>query len=921
MEWSLATRSVWGKLLPDGSAWMPLVRHLEDAALVAGYLWDHYVPEATKQFLGRSLGLVDEQTRALVAFLTATHDVGKVSPAFAAKAVQAPWVLDTMRDHGLDARPTREDRMAGHWIVGQIALEDWSKERWPTSSVRSRRSLACVVGCHHGSAPSGGEIGDARKRPYLLGDGAWQGVRTEILDKMLAHSGAEEALTIVLAARVPLPAQVLLTGLVIMADWIASNTNFFPFIDAPEGADRFESAIEGLRLPDRWQPDTASLEPADLLTNRFPALAGKPVRPLQARLVQLAREVERPGLFIVEGPMGVGKTEAALMAAEVLAERFAMGGVFVGLPTMATANPMFDRARDWLQRAVPGQEVSIALAHGKAALNDSYGDLIHKTWTGQVYDEAEALDLAAVIVNQWLRGRKRPGLSSIVVGTIDQSLFAALKAKHVVLRHLGIAGKVVIIDEVHAADDYMRQYLKRLLSWLGAYGSPVILMSATLPPAQRNELINAYAEGADSSPGHPTPETDQYPRISVYDGECRTICVSPGADTVDVRLHRISDDNAALGEALAARFSEGGCIAVVCNTVTRAQETFLALRERFGFDVTLAHSRFLAPHRASREAELVRRLGPGGDRPERLIVVGTQVLEQSLDVDFDLLVSDVAPMDLLLQRMGRLHRHPRRRPQPLATPEVWLRGVEDWAAVPPIPVRGSQAIYGRDRLLRALAVLAGREQVLLPQEIPTLVRLAYDADALPPIGWEDTWRADEERAETERLTAIAKASTFLLSDPGQHWTLNGFLQVDAGDPDRGEERGTSQVRDSGEGLEVIALTRRDGLLRLPEGIGPWSGRVIPDGQWGTESDERLAREMAKCTLRLPAIMCYPSAVGPVIEALEKQLDYAGWQQSRWISGQLAVVFDDMWSCRIADFILTYDPDQGLRVTHHKEAEA
>lgn len=907
---------------------MPLVVHLQDASVVAGYLWDEFVPEAIRRYICEELLISDAQARVLVAWLAAVHDIAKVTPAFAAKALIMQSVLDAMRDQGLDARRTPEDRRVPHATAGQVILENWLAHRHPESTKRVRNTYACVVGGHHGTTPSESALILAESHPLQLGGGRWQEVRDEILDGMAVATGASRYLATWLQRRIPVPVQALLTGIVIMADWIASNTDYFPYSGGESPEDRLASALATLRLPPPWKPIVPDTDCTTLLASRFPALKGHASRPLQEGLVAEVRTVAEPSLFIVEGPMGVGKTEAALLAAEVLAERFGLGGVFVGLPTMATANPMFDRVSEWSRAALGSQSASIALVHGKAALNDRYADLVRQSWRGQVYDEngdAQDRQRATVVVNEWLRGRKRSGLADFVVGTIDQSLFAALKAKHVVLRHLGLAGKVVIIDEVHAADDYMREYLKRLLAWLGAYRTPVILMSATLPPGQRDELAGAYADGlAPGAPAVVTSRADQYPRLTVVGSGMREVAVPADARGLVLGMSTLPDDLPALVSLLTDALADGGCAAVICNTVSRAQDIYVALREVFGSDVRLVHSRFVAPDRARREAELVQLLGPSASqRPERLVVVGTQVLEQSLDVDFDIMVTDLAPMDLLLQRAGRLHRHERvQRPARVADPMLWLRGVDDWSASPPMAVRGSRAVYGVQRLLRSASVLRGVSCIHLPADIPRLVRLAYDSAAAAPPGWEAAWLAGEDREFTERLRAIARAQTYLMDPPFEHSTLNGLIDVDSGDPDKREEQGKSQVRDSDEGLEVIALWRgSDGYLRLPDGLPEFAGRIVPEGQqWGTAEDERLARAMAACTIRLPASMCYPRVVERVISDLERMADYSGWQTSHWIAGQLTIVFDDSGKCRVAGHVLSYDPDQGLRVTHPEEPD-
>lgn len=919
MEWSKRAGSVWGKLDPTTEGWMSLVRHLEDSAAVGRYLWDEFLPDATKRCISEGLAIPDEQGRQVVSWLAGIHDVGKATPAFAAKAaVTMPSVLGLMRDHDLDARPTIEDRLVPHATAGQIVVEQWLAKRYPRSNRRVRNSYASVVGCHHGTTPSAGALELVDTHPAQLGRGRWAEVRDEILDKMAELTGAADHLSGWLNARPSVPVQVLLSAIVIMADWIASNTDYFPYTGGST-EERLETAIELLDLPEPWRPAPPIGHIDEFLALRFPGLIGKQARPLQERLVAAAHEVDRPSLFIVEGPMGVGKTEAALLAAEVLAERFGLGGVFIGLPTMATANPMFERVERWLQTSLNERPASIALAHGKAALNEKYADLVRHSWKGQLFDEDSDDARATAIVNQWLRGRKRAGLADFVVGTIDQSLFAALKAKHVVLRHLGLAGKVVIIDEVHAADQYMREYLKRLLGWLGAYRTPAILMSATLPPSQRAELLAAYAD----STGERLPEsveTDEYPRVTVCGRESMVI-PSDGRE-LTIGLDRIPDDLGALTTSLKVALADGGCAAVICNTVARAQEAFVALHAVFGGDVRLLHSRFIAPDRARREAELVAVLGSDGSRrPKRLIVVGTQVLEQSLDVDFDLMVTDLAPIDLLLQRAGRLHRHDRTsRPPRLRTPLLWLRGVSDWSSVPPVAVSGSGAVYGSRDLLASAAVLQGMEAIQVPADIPRLVRVAYDAPSIP-AEWVAAWQAAQQSHATESLRAVGRAQTYLLGAPWESSNLNGLIDVTSGDPDRLEEQGKSQVRDGEDGLEVLALWRgADGYLRLPEHLTRFPGRVIPEGlQWGTSADEQLAREMAACTLRLPAAMCQPGAIERVINDLERLADYSGWQDSRWISGQLAIVFDVFGKCRAGGFELSYDAEQGLFVGRVEES--
>lgn len=920
-RWSRASESCWAKIDPLSDGWRSLPLHLEHTALIAPLVWDHLLPLSIRQQLARGMGLDERDARTLYAFFAGAHDVGKASPTFATQAPpQMAHLLGPMRDHGLVIDRPEHIR---HEVISQLALTDWLVAKGAPRQVAN--TWASPLAGHHGRHPSGSTLNKATREPHTRGIGAWQQVRAELLDGMNALTGADAAWDRVLGRGLPAPTQLLLTGAVVLADWMASDESAFPYDDDLTPEARAPLAFTELGVPPRWTPRPPLTDASGLLATRFPHLRGRDTRPLQDAAITVARTCSDAPLLLIEAPMGTGKTEAALLAAEVLAERFGQGGVFVGLPTMATSNPMFTRVAAWLGQTLTTEDASLALAHGKAALNDEYSDMLRHAWHGQIHDEERIGDSSSgarpgrAVAASWLRGRRKTGLASFVVGTIDQALFCALKARHVAVRQFGMAGKVVIIDEVHAADTYMREYLLRTLSWLGAHRTPVILMSATLPPRQRAEFIAEYAAGR-GEPAPPLPdEGDAYPRITCYDGELQTLTPSHDSRSTLVTVHRLPDDLAVLVETLADALAEGGCAGVICNTVGRAQQTFDALRAAFPDEVELAHSRFLAPDRSRREASLVDRLGPGGERPHRLIVVGTQVLEQSLDIDFDFMVTDIAPMDLVLQRCGRLHRHEIPRPPALRTARLYVRGL-DWQGEPPDADAGSRAIYRAGPLLRSAALIMDRHEIHLPTDIPTLVRQAYDPDAAPPPGWEDVWKQADAEVDGRSDNARRRAQTYLLVSPTKPMHLTGLLDVEVGDPEHAEAQGQSVVRDSEDSLEVIALFRDDeGALRLPASAPRHPGALLPLNQaWGSQ-EESLARAMAACTLPLPIQLANGSTIDTVIAQLEgaQGIDYSLWQQSRWLRGQLILVFDPHSRAELAGFELHYG-DRGLSVARIQE---
>lgn len=933
-EWSPEVAAVWGKTSPDDDC-LPLWRHLEDSAEVAGLLWDHWVPPAVKRTIALGVPGGEPAARRLVVLLASLHDIGKMTPAF---QVKAPGLLGRLLDLGLNCDVTLpETREAPHGALGYVIVRDWLKQMAPAGDgPESRRrsfaasALAAIVGAHHGTLlPQGGNLG---KKPHLFGNSGWRAARAELMGVMTQRAGAEADLERWLVEPISPQAQAHLAALVVVADWLASDTSRFPYADRPFDV----PAWEDLTLPTPWQPSWGQKSADDLIARRFPKLRNFDPTPIQRGAIEAATTVERPPLILLESDMGSGKTEAGLLAAEVLASRFGLGGVFVALPTMATSDGMFSRVLEWIEHL----DVPVApmfLAHGKAGLNDEYRLLPDDASIEGIHDDAASPATGSprghAAVNAWTRGRRKGVLAPFVVGTIDQVLYGALRSKHLSLRHLALAGKVVVIDEVHAADAYMREYLHRILEWLGAFGTPCVLMSATLPVAQRRSLLEAYARGAQSLgcdmsdvvASSPSIEADAYPRVTMLDSSVRSVQVDQAPPRRRrVRLAELDDEPDSLVAVLTESLAAGGCAAVLRNTVDRAQKTWELLRDAFpDTEVVLLHSRFLSIDRARREHDLRSRLGRGasvasGSRPNRLIVVGTQVLEQSLDIDVDVMVTDLAPVDLLLQRIGRLHRHQRGAGEwdrPAALREAVCHVVAgDWHTTPIEPDGGSRRVYGAAALFRSASVLqAHGATVTLPDDIPKLVETAYSPDLTAPPGWESAWNAAEQRAAERVVLARSNAATFLL---GNTAISSGLLEksgyFEPGEPDDGNG-GRRQVRDSEDSLEVIVVQRANGELHGMPGSGLPENTVITTD---FEPDAWIARRLASSTVRLPA-WSTRAYLDDVIAHLELNA-FAGWQQSRWLEGQLVLVLDEELRANVGPLTVQYDQNRGLMVSVVKD---
>ncbi|MET9328421.1 CRISPR-associated helicase Cas3' [Tsukamurella sp. NPDC003166] len=907
--------AMWAKSRNEDGNHLPLWRHMADAAAITRRLWDALLPAATQSLIAeavRSAGLAQR----LIAFLAAAHDVGKACPVFA--AMPGVGLDQQIRDTGLSF-PTispQERREFPHSLAGYRALSTWLQlhHGWTKNEAAY---LAAVPGGHHGRFPSFSSVtGDDRR----MGDDRWRGAQ----DELLTYAADIAAMTsddfaALRSVRLSQPAAIVVTALVIVGDWLASTESLFPFADRRDSLARADAAMRRLALPKPWQP-----RPPDLDTELFRSRhALEAPRPVQTTLAQLARELPEPELMIVEAPTGEGKTKAALAAAEILCARFGLGGVVFALPTRATSDAVFSEVRRWLPRTLETDDVTVSLVHGTAEFNPEYDDLLRPSG---IHDDEHRRHEGTAVANYWLSGRgKLATLSSVVVCTIDQVLVAGLAAKHVVLRHLGLSGKVVILDEVHAADSYMTEYLKRALMWLGAYNVPVIALSATLPPARRAALLDAYNQGkkrrtrASGSPVYPILTT------SDPDGS-RSIPLAPSGRTAQIMIDELPGHEAEIAAAAVAAAAAGGRIAIVCNTVSRAQNvTRCLVSANSDATVKLLHSRFLGPDRRQREEELRDLLGPAPSAPrvasDALIVVATQVIEQSLDLDFDLMFSDVAPIDLLIQRAGRLHRHARaddERPATMREPRLVLTGFARCPDGAPDIDRGCAAVYGSAALLRSLAVLDEHRATLgairSPDDVASLVTSAYQDELPPPADWEGSWAEAADNASIREARQVGRAGDFTIDRPKQE-PLVGWPSALAADPST--LKGLAQVRDADDAIEVVLIERdASGHLIAPRWDTEIRGEQV---DLGTVVEDLLARRLAQDTVRLPAHLGRGRGGDLLIDALERQGFIDTWQQSRWLRGALPLILGPDARARLADHEFEYDDALGLVVDYRGES--
>lgn len=909
-------QSLWAKADADGNS-MRLHQHMADAAGVTEWLWNHLCARHLKRRIAADLGGDEALAGRVVTWLGAGHDLGKASPAFNSGGNSAVKGLAAQIEAtGLTINVTpAERRRLPHSAVSALILRDWLVTRY-AMPLKTANTFAAIPGGHHGRNADSTQL--EYRNPRLAGDEAWQAVQFELADycATLAHMSDDDFATLV---RHPLsqPSAVAITGLVIMGDWIASNVDFFSFIPKQEQPERVRSAMESLGLPEPWCPRPPASN-TELYASRFDISSP---RPIQSALVDLARTIDEPELIVVESPTGEGKTAAALAAAEVLAERFGLGGIAFALPTRATSDAIFTTVTRWISATLGSSDTSIALVHSASQFNDEFTDIPRSS---HVYDDLGDDCMGAAIAHWWLSGRgKTATLSNIVVCTIDQVLLAALCAKHVVLRQLGLAGKVVVIDEVHAADTFMTEYLKSALMWMGAHRVPVIALTATLPPAHRDALINAYNKGRKRR--STSVDSDTYP-VLTHTSQSGSDVVTFAASTrsASVTVEESSGGPNIVAARALSEVSDGGHAAIVCNTVTRAQAVYRELTATASSDteVVLLHSRFVLPHRLRIEQSLRDRLGPGVVRSPttKFIVVATQVVEQSLDLDFDVMFSDIAPVDLIIQRIGRLHRHERpvdERASKLRNPRVILTGFERRPADAPLLDRGCALVYGAASLLRALAVLDRHRTdvgpLRSPDDVAALVTAAYDDALAAPSGWEQAWmEAERSRRKLDKERGGC-ARRFALPAP-KRGSLNDFATAGVGNTEG--EKGAAQVRDSEDSIEVVVVQRTSRGRLVPT---PWSDIDADRGlDLGPQIDDDVARKLAREVVRLPSYLGRGKNGDDLIEELEQQMEDS-WQQSKWLRGMLPLELDSEGHANVSGHSLTYDVELGL-IVDYQEAQ-
>jgi CRISPR-associated endonuclease/helicase Cas3 len=661
----------WGKAEKDGTGYHLLPYHCLDVAAVGQTLLEN------NPFLLRRMselsGIEETTLKKILIFYLATHDLGKYSEPF---QFLIPALFNRLQGKSKSQKQPYSRKVFCHGSIGFLLWKE----------VVFTQAIEEMV--RWGGTSNADDCWDIFKW-FLEASNGHHGLPVKqgnkLLDDYFAESDQQSAIDFIndlkklfsiedlrnidldenydRLYRQLAESSWLLAGFNVLCDWIGSG-------------EVFEYLSEEKTLHQYWYD--AALKEAEIAvknTGILPCKSNNELDPLtelldlpeNARLTPLQDLVQRitlldkPQLFIIEDETGAGKTEACLIILNRLMAKGLANGFYLGLPTMATADGIYPR----IQKAynnfyLSDQKPSLVLAHSSAKISDRftetivYQDLEHGVLEQPYEDDAQS------ICQAWLAdNRKKALLAHVGVGTIDQAFLAVLKTKYQSLRLIGLLGKVLVIDEAHAYDAYMGKELEVLLRIHASLGGSAIIMSATLPSSVRQNLSDAFLSGLNTMP-FVLDKTDAYPLLThigdEYKKEIAFSCKQRKKKKT-VRIKFVHSENE-IYELIRKSVKKEQCACWIRNSVRDARETYQTLKDK-GVQVDLFHARFTMIDRSYIQSKVMKAFDKNSRHEQRKskVVIATQVVEQSLDLDFDVMITDLAPIDLILQRTGRMHRH------------------------------------------------------------------------------------------------------------------------------------------------------------------------------------------------------------------------------------------------------------------------
>jgi len=680
----------WAKTTKNGEPGKSVISHMNDVRAVAALLLKTY-PTLLKEC----------NVEQLAAF-AGLHDIGKISPGFQSKCNK--WLTKFCFRDNFGA-PFEKDN---HSMVTQFTLQTILQKRgMPTDSAEL---WAAILGAHHG-------------KPYSPGlrlhvdDKEWQTKREQIVADFLGNLNLPDFLI-----NNSWPFFWWITGVVTVADWIGSAEEWFPVIHETTPELSNINAISAIQEIGFGVPTIKT------------GLSFKDIFSFEPNDLQLKAEqaIKTPGLYIIEAPMGMGKTEAALWCVYKMMHERKTSGFYFALPTQATSNRIHIRVNDFLKSIVVDLHKSKLVHSGSWLLEETKIPITNATSFNDINEKESIRDAI-----DWFASNKRGLLAPFGVGTVDQALMSVIAVKHFFVRQFALAGKVIILDEVHSYDLYTGTLIKTLCEKLLPLGCTVVLLSATLTKDRKKDFVENDLNYMSKEP---------YPLISGIGIEPVEV-KSPEPKTVFVQMR---NENDTLFEAL-KRAKQGASILWVCNTVRNAQEMYdRAFESQSEIKIGLLHSRFPFYQRQKLEEFWMEKLGKAVRTRSGCILFSTQIVEQSVDLDADFMISELAPTDMLLQRMGRLWRHDRGK-RVVDNPEFWIiaekntfEEFREGSANEIKKMFGTKAmVYAPYVLLRSVMLWKDKTSISLPDDIRALLAETYTHTQKDPKSWTELFNEIE----------------------------------------------------------------------------------------------------------------------------------------------------------------------------------
>ncbi|MBD3376139.1 CRISPR-associated helicase Cas3' [candidate division KSB1 bacterium] len=837
-----------------------LIYHLIDVACVASVITDELIKQDN----------FNSNEKKHLVFWAGLHDIGKASLEFQ-KKLEYPSRYRTQSHHTL--------------ISAKVLLDKWQEKYNPqTDKGDFARCLASVIGGHHGKFIRSMDIVDL----YIHDENdCWK----ESIDKMISiltglfgidFFDFPELKTKEISSFI-----MKLAGLITLSDWIGSMEEYFeykkdliPFEDYFFSAKhKAEIAVDDI-FHTKIKPEL-NIPDKEIFKFDF--------RPLQEKCHAIGNSIGPPAIVFIEAPTGEGKTEAAWMLAKALMKKSGRDGCYFALPTQATSNQMYERInKDWLSRLYSensNQMMKSILIHSAAILHEE--DKAYKITTGEEEN---------YVAEDWFKPKKRGLLAPFAVGTVDQAFLSVMQTRHFYLRLFGLSSKVVIFDEVHAYDTYMSTIFERLLQWLSEMGASVIMLSATLPISKKRSLIKAYT-GTN-------PELDQvYPAISGASKARRYFSESfqvseLNQKTLNVKLIGFSSED--LSSVCREKLGKGGCAAVICNTVKRAQDVYSHLKnEMKGAEILLLHSRFPFSQRERLEKKVIEKFGKSGNmRPDKSVLVATQIIEQSLDLDFDFMISDLAPIDLLIQRAGRIQRHERTQPVTMknpvlcvSLPEKNINSIESLKRAGPV--------YDPYILLKTYLLLKDMDKILIPNNISQLIENVYGVENYKEKKVCHLFNKLKKEKKEKYIQTKLKAELTLIFRPDEK--IQNIIdqeneQLDEEDNPAVHQRIKAQTRNGLPQIRIICLHEFDNKLFFDrQGIKPV--------KFSESINENISKNLLKNSLQIN---------NPILfEKIKKMEVPKEFKNNSFLKYSRICIFEQD-KCEIDNqYILILDPNLGL----------